>query len=177
MSRPLLVLCLALVFASPALSETPSEEPDNLRVTFTVGRLDGGRAVPLKSYELLVADGGEPARFTTGARVPIPATAFNTAGKDGEAVPVTSFTYQNVGFQATVEAQRRDDGRIRLHGAVEDSSLGTPVQGRPVILTLNQRIDAVLDPGVTLRLNRIEEAHTEGSTRTFYLEVRAEPVE
>ncbi|NIM61145.1 MAG: hypothetical protein GTO30_05645, partial [Acidobacteria bacterium] len=53
--------------------------------------------------QLRVAE-GEEAEILIGDRVPIPTTTFNTSNTIGSSVvPITSFTYQNVGITVRVK--------------------------------------------------------------------------
>ncbi len=106
----------------------------------------------------------------TGARVPIP---VSRGGGDPDH-PVASFSYQNVGFTASVEAHVLPGGKIMLAGNIEDSSLSEPGRpGGPIIQTLDQRLVAVLDDGAPLRINSIEET----GTRSLYIEIKADRLE
>ena len=147
---------------------TQAAEVSNVLITFTVGRIDSGHDVPLKSYSLLAAGNGEKAEMMTGARVPIPVTRATA----DPAKPVTSFTYQNVGFTAVVEALVLPSGKIKLAGSIEDSSLAQPTHsgGGPIIQTLQQQLTAILDDGMPLRINSVEETET----RSLYIEMKAD---
>jgi general secretion pathway protein D len=73
---------------------------------------------------------GEKGSIHIGDRVPIPATSFNTSQTiGGNIVPVTSFTYQNVGIQLEVEPRVHHNKEITLKIKVEISSLAGEVQG------------------------------------------------
>lgn len=167
------VILVAMMLGSvgPAVTaeekgSAPRSDVPNVLITFTVGRIDAGGNVPLKSYQLLAPGNGERVEMMTGARVPIPVDRA-TAEQ-----PATSFSYQNVGFTAAVEALVLPDGKIQLAGNIEDSSLAGPVPsgGGPIIQTLDQRVVAVLDDGVPLRINSVEETET----RSLYIEIEAD---
>ena len=163
---PLLLLALAAV---PAVADEPAAP--NVLVTFEVGEVRDGRDAPLKTYEMIVAADGHRVAMSTGARIPIPTTQFKVAEDGSVPAPVTSFTYQQVGFSATVMATL-DDGGIRLRGSVDDSSLADlPAEhGRPFIQSMDQNLSVLLRPGVPLRINRVDESET----RSFYISVRAD---
>ena len=147
---------------------TQGSEFPNVLITFTVGRIDSGGDVPLKSYSLLTSGNGERTEMMTGARVPIPVTRATA----DPANPVTSFNYQNVGFTAVVEARVLSSGKIKLAGSIEDSSLAPAAHsgGGPIIQTLQQQLTAILDDGTPLRINSVEET----DTRSLYIEIKAD---
>lgn len=73
---------------------------------------------------------GEEGKITIGDRVPIPATTFNTSQTiGGNIVPVTSFTYQNVGIIVSIEPRVHHNKEITLKLSVEISSLAGSVEG------------------------------------------------
>jgi hypothetical protein len=96
-----------------------------------------------------------PSRLNAGRLVPIPTTTFNTSNVAGSSiVPVTSFTYQSVGFAAKLTASDGGDGHIRLEGELEDSRVAQ-VGEHPVIDSMSQMLAANLEPGETLIVNRV----------------------
>jgi general secretion pathway protein D len=86
---------------------------------------------------------GERAQLNIGERVPIPTTSFNTANTvGGNIVPLTSFTYQNVGISVEIEPRVHHNHEVTLNVAVEVSALagsisGTGGQSQPIIGTRN----------------------------------------
>ena len=68
---------------------------------------------------------GEKATVRIGDRIPIPTTTFNAAstGVGTVGVPITSFTYQNVGINIDVEPRVHHNKEITLKLKVEVSSL------------------------------------------------------
>ncbi len=86
---------------------------------------------------------GERAQLNIGERVPIPTTSFNTANTvGGSIVPLTSFTYQNVGISVEIEPRVHHNHEVTLNVAVEVSALagsiaGTGGQAQPIIGTRN----------------------------------------
>jgi general secretion pathway protein D len=79
--------------------------------------------------QLRVTD-GEKAEIHIGDRVPIPSTTFNTSNTiGGNIVPVTSFTYQNVGIEISVEPRVHHNREITLKLNVKISSLSGSVEG------------------------------------------------
>ena len=86
---------------------------------------------------------GEKAEILIGDRVPIPTTSFNTSQTvGGNIVPITSFTYQNVGITVQLEPRVHHNKEITLKVQVEISSIGAFVetsggQSQPIIGTRN----------------------------------------
>ena len=90
--------------------------------------------------QLRVAE-GEEASILIGDRVPIPTTTFNTSNTiGGSIVPITSFTYQNVGITVRVKPRVHHNKEITLEVEVEISQLSGTVetsagQRQPIIGT------------------------------------------
>ncbi|HHN73800.1 MAG TPA: hypothetical protein ENK10_01080 [Acidobacteria bacterium] len=73
---------------------------------------------------------GEDGKITIGDRVPIPATTFNSSQTiGGNVVPITSFTYQNVGIIVDVKPRVHHNKEITLELKLEISSLAGTVEG------------------------------------------------
>jgi general secretion pathway protein D len=90
-------------------------------------RTDGDTRVIAKP-QLRVSE-GEQAEILIGDRVPIPTTSFNTSQTvGGNIVPLTSFTYQNVGITVQIEPRVHHNKEITLKVQVEISQLGAPVE-------------------------------------------------
>ena len=72
---------------------------------------------------------GAKATVRIGDRVPIPTTTFNAAPTVGGTVgvPITSFTYQNVGINIDIEPRVHHNKEITLKSKVEISSLSGQV--------------------------------------------------
>ena len=166
-----LVLLVAVVLTLPAIAGEPGPDT-NVLITFSVGSSEDGRDAVLKTYEMVVNANGHHVEMSTGARVPIPTTSFKVSD-DGTrvAAPVTSYTYQQIGFSAKINAKFNEDGSIQVRGRVEDSSLtGNPAaDGRPFIQSMQQNISATLTNGKPLRISRVDEY-----TRSFFIEIKAE---
>jgi hypothetical protein len=83
---------ILLVGAAPgslAESEVPEEGSEaNILVTFRIGRLEDGKRIEVKAYELVVADGSRGSSLLSGARIPFPAAEGG----------MQAFVYQNIGF-------------------------------------------------------------------------------
>jgi general secretion pathway protein D len=91
---------------------------------------------------------GERAEILIGDRVPIPTTSFNTSQTvGGNIVPITSFTYQNVGITVQIEPRVHHNREITLTVQVEASQINSFVettggQAQPIIGT--RQIQSVL---------------------------------
>jgi general secretion pathway protein D len=71
---------------------------------------------------------GEKAQVRIGDRIPVPTTTFNTTQTVGASVvPITSFTYQNVGINIDLEPRVHHNREITLKLRVEVSSLAGQV--------------------------------------------------
>ncbi|HKY31440.1 MAG TPA: cohesin domain-containing protein [Candidatus Polarisedimenticolia bacterium] len=71
---------------------------------------------------------GEKANLHIGDSVPIPTTTFNTTGTVGGSVlPITSFTYQEVGIVIEIEPRVHHNREVTLKLNVEVSQLGERV--------------------------------------------------
>jgi general secretion pathway protein D len=78
--------------------------------------------------QLRVSEGAK-AQVRIGDRIPIPNTTFNAAPTVGGTVgvPITSFTYQNVGINIDLEPRVHHNREITLKGKVEISALAGSV--------------------------------------------------
>ena len=98
---------------------------------------------------------GESGEVTIGDRVPIPATTFNASQTIGaNIVPITSFTYQNVGIIAKIKPRVHHNREITLEVEVEISSLAGVVEGtggvsQPIIGTRSVNTVIRLNDGET----------------------------
>jgi len=89
---------------------------------------------------------GQQAEILIGDRVPIPTTSFNTSQTvGGNIVPITSFTYQNVGITLQIEPRVHHNREVTLKlqvefsqvtGGVESDSGGQPIIGTRQIQTV-----------------------------------------
>ena len=101
---------------------------------------------------------GEKASVRIGDRIPIPTTTFNTGGTvGGNIIPVTSFTYQNVGINIDIEPRVHHNKEISLKLRIEVSSLSGTVQGsggisQPIIGTREIETTIRLKDGATTLL-------------------------
>lgn len=98
---------------------------------------------------------GENGKITIGDRVPIPATSFNTSQTiGGNIVPITSFTYQNVGIIVEVKPRVHHNKEVTLDVKTEVSSLAGNVTGtggvsQPIIGTRSVETTIRLQDGET----------------------------
>jgi len=159
----LMALLLAAAPASRAQAEPAAEEGmANIMVTFRIGKLEDGKRVEIKSYDLVVADGMHGSRLLSGARMPFPAV-------EGEG-EMQTFVYQNIGFVTSIEARIIGKNRILLRGELEDSRVREgDEEDRPVVETRQLSVNVVLSDGVPLSLTRVEGV----SDHPGYVEVEA----
>ena len=114
---------------------------------------DAGAQVIAKP-QLRVSE-GEKASVKIGDRIPIPTTTFNTSPTVGTTVvPITSFTYQNVGINIDLEPRVHHNKEVTLKLRVELSSLaGTVSAGggvtQPIIGTREIETQIRLKDGET----------------------------
>ncbi len=97
---------------------------------------------------------GERASLTIGDRVPVPVTSFNTGNTiGGNIVPITSFQYQDVGIQISIEPRVHHNKEVTLTIQVEVSNLSGEVvsggQSQPIIGTRNFESTIRLKDGET----------------------------
>lgn len=98
---------------------------------------------------------GEKATVRIGDRIPIPTTTFNTAQTvGGSVVPITSFTYQNVGINIDIEPRVHHNKEVTLKLRVEVSSLAGQVStgggvSQPIIGTREIETQIRLKDGET----------------------------
>jgi general secretion pathway protein D len=99
---------------------------------------------------------GEKAEILIGQRIPIPTTSFNTGSTvGGNIVPMTSYTYQNVGITLQLEPRVHHNKEITLKTEVEVSSVAGYVNvlgggaAQPIIGTRNIKTVIRLRDGET----------------------------
>jgi hypothetical protein len=165
------VLLLVALLPAAAHEEEQAQEGagPNLLVTIIFTQVEDDTPQQEKSYQLVVRAGGRPASVRSGFRVPIPTTNFNM-DQEGSSVPVTSYSYQNVGFDANVEADLLRDGRIKLQLRLESSMLisandegGSIVP--PTVAALNQNLNLILKAGEPLQVASVD-GHKRGTVLT-----------
>lgn len=97
--------------------------------------------------QLRISD-GEKAILHIGDQIPIPVTTFNTANTiGGNIVPITSFSYQDVGIRIEIEPRIHHNHEVTLIIKVEFSQISGEVEGtqgvvQPIIGT--RRIESVI---------------------------------
>jgi len=157
---PLNNLGLLNQLGSYTLGPTPS-------VTLDFLKSDSGTKTIAKP-QLRVTE-GEKANLHIGDSVPIPTTTFNTTGTvGGNVVPITSFTYQEVGIVIEIEPRVHHNKEVTLKLNVEVSQLGEQVttgqgQSSPSINT--RQINTVIrlrDGETNLLAGLIRDDGTEG---------------
>jgi len=98
---------------------------------------------------------GEKAEILIGDRVPIPTTSFNTSNTvGGNVLPITSFTYQNVGITLQIEPRVHHNQEITMKVSVEVSQVTGAVEqengpSQPIIGTRNIQTTIRLRDGET----------------------------
>jgi general secretion pathway protein D len=109
-----------------------------------------GDAQVIARPQLRVSE-GEKASVRIGDRIPIPTTTFNAAPTVGGTVgvPITSFTYQNVGINIDLEPRVHHNREITLKAKVEISSLAGQVSAGG---GLSQPIIGTREIDTTIRL-------------------------
>ncbi|HXI02508.1 MAG TPA: secretin N-terminal domain-containing protein, partial [Candidatus Saccharimonadales bacterium] len=139
------------------------------QVTLDFLKSDSGTQIIAKP-QLRVTE-GEKANLHIGDSVPIPTTTFNTAGTVGtNVVPITSFTYQEVGIVIEIEPRVHHNNEISLKLNVEVSQLGDQVstgqnQSAPAINTRQINTVIRLKNGETnLLAGLISDSETSGRT-------------
>jgi general secretion pathway protein D len=112
----------------------------------------------LAKPQLRITEGGK-ANLVIGDRVPIPLTTFNTSNTiGGSIVPITSFSYQDVGIKIEIEPRVHHNQEVTLKVKIEVSNLNGSIQGQPIIGT--RTIDS------TIRLKDGETNFLAGLIRT-----------
>ncbi len=114
--------------------------------------------------QLRISD-GEKASLHIGEQVPIPVTTFNTANTvGGNIVPITSFSYQDIGIRIDIEPRIHHNREVTLVIQVEFSQLAGFVEGgQPIIGTRKIQSTIRLRDGETnflAGLIRTDETHT-----------------
>lgn len=153
----------------PAL---PAEGP-NVGVTITLGDVEETGTVT-RTYRLVARDRSR-ASMLMGWRTPIPVQrSVDEVGGN----PITSFSYQNVGMSAELEAIVLSPERVNLKGQLELSgkrdgapqSAATGESEMPLIGTFQQALSVTLRPGTPLRVAEVPDP--EGGS--LYVEITVE---
>lgn len=168
--RSLITLCVLSIAAMPVTGQESEEGTrsargtqgpplKNIRVTITYDTTEAGGKKVVTTREV-VAQERSRATLLIGSRVPIATTRAQGDGEDDDgSTPVTSYTYQNVGFSADLRAWVLPDGRISLEAQMESSRVSphSADAEHPVILTYQQQIQVVLEEGKPMRVTRVED--------------------
>ncbi len=131
----LLVLCLMLASASLPATANGTDDADDSNLLVTV-RVSSTRSTEPEIYRTIVRFSNTPTRLMAGHRIPIPVHELETSPPSGNGrnIPITSFIYQNVGFEARFVAGLTLDGKISIDGDLEHSRVsGTTDDGQPII--------------------------------------------
>ena len=157
MKKPMLIVLATLAATSLAFAEDPPSRPENngvnLLFTLTIADQSGDGERTERSVRLL-AFNGRPTKLLTGWRHPIPTTRFNTSNATGTGaiVPVTSYSYQDVGVMVSLKGWTVSEDRIRVEGRVEVSAVkegAEPADSTlPKVGTFNHEFDVILTDGV-----------------------------
>ena len=138
-------------------------------VTLDFLKSDSGTKV-IVNPQLRVTE-GEKANLHIGDSVPIPTTTFNTTGTVGTSiVPLTSFTYQEVGIVIEIEPRVHHNKEVTLKLNVEVSQLGEQVntgQGQTAPAINSRQIATVIrlkDGETNLLAGLIRDDGSEGRT-------------
>lgn len=141
---------LAAVASGAAIARS-----DNVEVVFTV-RSEGAKP-PQREYSLVVSPGKSRA-VAQKIRVPVQTGQHKTQSADGEIVPVASFSYQVIGFDAEVVAKvGSNDGKIRIEGVLSDERLlDAPVAGaQPTGESTTLSFAVATTPGEPVRIGKV----------------------
>jgi hypothetical protein len=170
-----LLLSLALLAGPAAVAANePATGPldANYRVTLKIGDAESQSGFRERIYRT-VARPGEPTELMMGWRTPIPSKRQEvTAG--GE-IPVTAYTYQNVGVTGHYELNLAGD-KVLLRLQIEVSGAKEVVEqagAPPTIGTFQQQLVVLLSNGKPLRIAEVPD-HEGGS---LFLEVTAEKLD
>jgi hypothetical protein len=129
----------------------------NIKVTIRYDTTDPDGKREVKTREV-VAQEGSRASLLIGSRVPIAMT--ETAGGDeSQDGPITSYSYQNIGFAAELRAWVLPGGKIAVEAEIESSQIApdSSTDLHPVILTYQQRIQVVVENGKPMHVTRVED--------------------
>lgn len=141
------VLLVSLAVSPFAVAQEEAAEPEesstaNVLLVVRIGKLENGQRIPVKEYNLIVADGTPGSNLLSGQRVPFP-------GDEGH-------VYQNIGFSTHARAWILGPKTIKLVADIEDSRLREGERGAPIVETRQLGINAMLTDGVPLELTRVD---------------------
>ena len=156
--RPWIGICLAFALVLgcltvPATAQESESEDLNVRITLRVSQVVEGKAVPVRSYDLVAAANAGPSELLSGQRVPFPVKEDQGDGK-GTGM---HYVYQNVGFTVRAEVRPRSGDKVLLIADIEDSRVVAGEGGAPPTVETRQlNVSAVLTDGTPLRLTEVE---------------------
>jgi hypothetical protein len=101
---------------------TGSKQLTPLRVLFVLSRVQGEKKVSSLPYTLGVLANGRQTSMRMGINVPVMTTVFSGA-KDNASIPMSSYTYRDVGTNIDCTATEAGGGNYSLVITVEDSSV------------------------------------------------------
>jgi hypothetical protein len=167
-----IVVLLVILVAAPLAAQTdpppaPFQDANkaNVKITIRAGKIEGSQRIPVKSYDLIVADGTSGSKLLSGQRVPFPTASKPSAEEAGD----QAFVYQNVGFHIEARAWLIDEKTIKLVADIEDSRVRDGEEGQPPVVETRQlRVNAMLTDGQPLELTRVE-----SEERSGFVEVEA----
>ena len=147
-----IVVVLPLLLAAPVRAGEGAER----NLLFTVTVVDTGpEGEAARRSSRILALNGTRADLSAGWKVPIPTS---TTKKDGVESPVTSFTYQDIGFLAWIDGRITGEGGVHASGRIEVSAVETgggaaaAKATMPTIASFSQKFDVVLPDGAEVTL-------------------------
>jgi hypothetical protein len=168
-------LVLSTIVVAPVAAQQSGASGDNVVLTVRIGSIADGERTVDKTYRLVLSPGSEGSRLLSGARVPL-ATETKEIDDTGDANAevIAAFTYQNIGFSITAEAQVVEPSRILLRALLEDSRIGqADTAGPPPVETRQLSVNVVLTNGEPLEITRVERAAGDSG----FVEVQADLVD
>ena len=138
-----------------------------VQVTIAQERSDKKPTAPPRIYQFVVLDNGDSGKLTIGSRVAIPVT---TVGSKSDDLPITSFTYQNVGaiIDCAIKRAGADTFEVRLR--LEDSWMDPQIaarNGQAPIEATSLELNTVVASGKPQVVGRLAQA--EGGARLVEL--------
>jgi hypothetical protein len=168
----IVILALTPLLATSARATESGEQ--NLLFSITVVDVGADGETAERSTKVLALSGTR-ADLSTGWKVPIPTSTARVEGADD---PVTSFSYQDIGFLAWIDGRITGQGGVHASGRIEVSSVepaGDSVAGHiaaPTIASFSQKFDVVLRDGIEMTL--AEAPRPDGGSRSLTISVTIE---
>jgi len=169
MNRPLLSRLLALstlllILPVQAQAQKGSSSSGVLKATLTLD--DTSDHKPARSYMVSLRKEGAPAKIQSGSSFAFETSRSVSASKHSgkDVVPVVSYSYHQIGFQATLRASNTNDpGRVRINGSLEDTRVrkltgNRKRSTRPDIFNFEHSFDVTVAIGERYELSRIVES-------------------